>query len=119
MFDGNADLLSTIFSAVRVSDEETKQVIKEVDATKGYLMDPHGAVGYIALKNYLKTHPEFSGIFAETAHPIKFYDVVEEIIHRQIPLPDAIQSLMQVEKKSTAIEADYEELKSYLLSMNH
>jgi threonine synthase len=76
-------------------------------------------VGYIALKNYLKIHPEFSGIFAETAHPIKFYDAVKEIIQRKIPLPTSIESLMQFEKKSTAIEADYEVLKSYLLSMQH
>ena len=117
MFYGNADLLSTVFSAVRVTDEETKQVIKEVDAANGYLMDPHGAVGYIALKNYLNNHPGLSGIFAETAHPIKFYDVVEEIIQREIPLPDSIQSLMQNEKKSVEIEADYQVLKSYLLSM--
>jgi threonine synthase len=82
-------------------------------------MDPHGAVGYIALRNYLKNHPGLSGIFAETAHPIKFYDVVEEIIQRKIPLPASIQSLMGNEKKSVAIEADYEVLKSYLLSMQH
>ena len=117
MFDGNVDLLSTVFSAVRVTDEETKLAIKEIDSSKGYLMDPHGAVGYIALKNYLKNQPGLSGIFAETAHPIKFYDVVEEIIHRKIPLPDAIQSLMQHEKKSIEIEADYDVLKSYLLSL--
>jgi threonine synthase len=117
MFDGNADLLSNIFSAVRVSDEETKLAIKEIESSKGYLMDPHGAVGYIALKKYLHNHPGLSGIFAETAHPIKFYDVVEEIIQREIPLPDSIQSLMQNEKKSVEIEADYQVLKSYLLSM--
>lgn len=119
MFDGNVDLLSTFFSSVRVSDEETKSAIKEIDSTEGYLMDPHGAVGYIALKNYLQNHPSLSGIFAETAHPIKFYDVVEEIIQRKIPLPASIQSLMGNEKKSVAIEADYEVLKSYLLSMPH
>jgi len=119
MFDGNVDLLSTVFSAVRVSDEETKHVIKEIDATNGYLMDPHGAVGYIALKNYLQNHLGLSGIFAETAHPIKFYDVVEEIILRKIPLPPSIEALMNYEKKSIAIEADYDVLKSYLLSMSH
>ena len=119
MFDGNADMLSSVFSSVRVSDEETKSAIKEIDSTEGYLMDPHGAVGYIALKNYLQNHPGLSGIFAETAHPIKFYDVVEEIIQRKIPLPVSIQSLMGNEKKSVAIEADYNVLKSYLLSMPH
>jgi threonine synthase len=82
-------------------------------------MDPHGAVGYIALKNYLQNHLGLSGIFAETAHPIKFYDVVEEIIHRKIPLPPSIEALMKYEKKSIAIEADYDVLKSYLLSMSH
>ena len=119
MFDGNTDLLSTVFSAVRVTDEETKLAIKEIDSSKGYLMDPHGAVGYIALKNYLQNHPGQSGIFAETAHSIKFYDVVEEIIQRKIPLPASIETLMNDEKKSVLIEADYEVLKSYLLSMPH
>jgi threonine synthase len=117
LFNNNALELADYFSAVSISDIETKQAIVHVKNTTGYLMDPHGAVGYIALKKYLENNKNNYGIFAETAHPIKFYDVVEPVINKKIALPPSIASIMDKEKIAIKMEPDYFLLKEYLLSM--
>ena len=81
-------------------------------------MDPHGAVGYLALEEWQKLNPGIRGMFLETAHPVKFFDVVEPIIGQKIPMPKAIQDLMQKEQKRIRMKADYEELKSFLMAQS-
>ena len=88
--------------------------MKEVHAKTGYVMDPHGAVGYLGLKEYQKSNPDTFGIFLETAHPVKFLDVVEETLDVSPDIPPQILKVMDKEKKSHPI-ATYEELKQYLL----
>jgi threonine synthase len=118
LFDGDFNQFSDVLSAVSVSDEATKIAIMELYKSKNYLLDPHGAVGYLALKNYLDNHPGLMGYFAETAHPVKFFDVVEPIINNKISLPSVIESIINKEKKSTKIEVEYNQLKDYLLTLD-
>lgn len=106
--------LKNVMSSYSFSDEETKTILKEVYHDKNYLLDPHGAVGYGALKKYLHKYPHLNGIFLETAHPVKFFDVVEPVIERQVPIPVAISKLLKLEKRSLKMEAKYEDLKNYL-----
>jgi threonine synthase len=98
-----------------ISDDETRETMKEVFQTENYLIDPHGAVGYFALNEYLKLHPKQKGIFLETAHPVKFYDVVEPVIHQTVPVPGSLQPLLKMEKKSILINAGFENLKEFLM----
>ena len=79
-----------------------------------YVADPHGAVGYLGCKDYLKTNPDAHCVFLETAHPTKFLDVVEDVIKENIVLPPQILSVMDKKKKATKISS-YEELKRFLL----
>ena len=74
----------------------------------------HGAVGYLGLKEYLKKHDKAQGIFLETAHPVKFLDVVEPVIQKKIPYPTQIEEIMDREKEATSISS-YAELKEFLL----
>ena len=82
-----------------------------------YLCDPHGAVAYKALADYLTQHPADKGIFLETAHPVKFYDVVEPVIGQTVEIPDTIKEQLTKEKKSTMIAVDSEELKNFLMRL--
>jgi len=107
--------LKNVLSSYSISDEETKSTISYVYKNQNYLLDPHGAVGYLSLKKYQETYPEQKGIILETAHPVKFYDVVEPIIHEKIRIPDSIKLLLDKEKKSVKMDVDYKKLKSYLL----
>jgi threonine synthase len=108
--------LKSHLSAYTITDAETEVTIKEVMDKYGYLADPHGAVGFLALERYLSVHKGEKGIFLETAHPVKFPDAVERITGEKIPLPEAVRSIIHLEKRSTVIRPDYAELKQYLLS---
>ena len=118
MFNHDYEARAACFSSVSISDEETKKAILDTEKNTGYLLDPHGAVGYLALKKYLQKHQNEKGFFAETAHPVKFYDVVEPVINKKIQLPDAVACIIDKEKISVRIESDFNQLKSFLMSLN-
>jgi threonine synthase len=101
---------------VSVTDAVTKETLLSVYKKYNYLCDPHGAVAYHALENYLNEHPGTKGIFLETAHPVKFYDVVEPVINETVPVPEVIQKQLQLEKKSVVIKPGEENLKEFLMS---
>ncbi len=100
-------------SSYSFDDEATKSTIKEVYKKSGYVMDPHGAVGYLGLQSFLKENVDYYGTFLETAHPVKFLETVETAIEQKIPIPASIQSAMGKDKKSKEIR-DYNELKAFL-----
>lgn len=109
------DQLEDDLDAVSISDDETTATIRSVFEKYNYALDPHGAVAYKALADYLSSHSTDRGIFLETAHPVKF-DSVERILGTRIPKPDSVAELEGRPKKSTEIEADYDALKEILLS---
>ncbi len=102
-------------SSYSFSDRQTKEAIKELYNDYSYVSDPHGAVGYLGCKSYLKKHTDTHCVFLETAHPTKFLDIVEDTIRENIDLPEQILSVMDKKKKSIRIST-YDELKSYLLN---
>lgn len=106
--------LKKVMSSFSISDDETAFTIKNVHEQYGYLLDPHGAVGYAALEKYLTRHTEEKGMLLETAHPIKFDNVMERILGTSLPLPANIESLYQKTKNSIKIEADYKCLREVL-----
>ncbi|HMI61076.1 MAG TPA: threonine synthase [Puia sp.] len=114
--------LKKVLSSQSITDKETRDTIRKLYTHFHYLPDPHGAVGYRALDNYLTAHPASSsspglaGIFLETAHPVKFYDTVEPVIGEKIPLPPSVAALLQRPKHSKKIKANYADLKDFLLA---
>ncbi|GAC1430409.1 MAG: threonine synthase [Chitinophagaceae bacterium] len=107
--------LKKVFSSYSTSDAATKAAIKEVYSTYHYLPDPHGAVGYIALQKYIKEHPGEKGMFLETAHPVKFYDVVEPIINEKVPVPASVAAILNNKKQVVKMGTEYHEFKEYLM----
>ena len=71
----------------------------------------------MSLERFLKKNPGLKGIFVETAHPVKFYDVVEPVIEEKIPLPLAVQEIMDKYKVATKMDVDYNSLKKFLLKL--
>ncbi len=116
LFHQEFGALKNVLSSYSITDEETKTTIKKVYEKYHYLTDPHGAVAYLALQRYLGQHPGQQGIFLETAHPVKFYDVVEPVIGETIPLPPVVQDMITLDKQSHLVEANYEALRSFLQS---
>lgn len=100
-------------SGFSLNDEETLSVMKACYDTNGYILDPHGAIGYASLKGQLKKKE--TGVFLETAHYSKFMSTVEQALDQKIDMPDFVGDLMAKEKVATLIDNDYEKFKAYLL----
>jgi threonine synthase len=107
--------LKSRISADTITDEETMIIIKNVFEKYQYLLDPHGAVGYLALEKYLAKNPGCRGIFLETAHPVKFSEAVAKATASKVAVPPALQPIMHKPKNSTVIRPFYTELKDFLL----
>jgi threonine synthase len=115
LFQQQFSSLQNKVSTSSINDNETKATLLSVLNDQHYLCDPHGAVAYKALADYLETHPNGKGIFLETAHPVKFYDVVEPITNQKVEVPAGIKEQMLKEKKSIKINNHSENLKDFLL----
>jgi threonine synthase len=110
--------LESVFSSCSISEDLTKSTLQTIYKNYHYLLDPHGAVGFIALDQYLQSHPDQKGIVLETAHPVKFYDAVEPVIGELVPIPVSIQHQLTLKKNSIKMEAQNEMLKSFLLKLS-
>ncbi|MEP7374037.1 MAG: threonine synthase [Chitinophagaceae bacterium] len=115
IFNHQIPELKNKLSSYSISDANTIATIREIYQQHNYLLDPHGAVGYRALKKYLEANPSQKGIFLETAHPVKFPNAVEETIGKKIDIPFSLKEIMDQEKKSILMKGNYNELKSYLM----
>ncbi len=115
LFQDDFETLNENLSSFSFTDVNTKSAMKEIHKEFGYVADPHGAVGYLGFREYQKTHPNVYGVFLETAHPVKFLDVVEDTLGTTLEIPSQIQKVMGKEKKSIKINA-YGELKTFLIN---
>lgn len=107
--------ISNELKGYRYSDEEIRETMKEVYTQYNYMVDPHGAVGYRALKADLKENE--TGVFLETAHPAKFTETVESVLGKgTVVLPEKLQAFMKGEKQSIPLSTDFEHFKQYLLN---
>jgi threonine synthase len=116
LYDHHFERLAGDVEGYSFSDEETRSAMRQVFRDKNYRMDPHGAIGYLGLKEYIKSHPGTQGIFLETAHPGKFKEVVEETLGQSIELPEALIEFSKKEKKSTRIGKEYPDFREILYS---
>ncbi|WP_407484180.1 threonine synthase [Elizabethkingia meningoseptica] len=106
-----------LISGYFFSDEETKATIQKVYQETGYLLDPHGAVAYLGLTQYLGEHPEnLSGILLETAHPAKFIETVEDSIAAQVETPEKLFAFGKKEKVATLFPVDFQKVKEFIKS---
>ena len=95
------------------SDEETTVALGHLVNELNYVAEPHGAIGYLALKDYLKTQTNTIGIFLETAHPVKFLDVLYPGVAENLAIPPQIEAVIHLEKVANQIST-YDELKAFL-----
>jgi len=115
-FGRDVNRIREVLTAVSVSDTLTEETMKEVFDNTGYVLDPHGAVGYRALADSLSSSLTGRGVFLETAHPVKF-DSVETIIGDYKVGSEFTAKLNYGEKKSIEIDPDYNELREILLNL--
>jgi threonine synthase len=118
MYGYDAERIKGDISGYAFTDEETAAVMYDVLRSSDYLLDPHGAIGYLGLRKYRDEFTEkTTGVFLETAHPGKFKDVVEKAVEGEMQLPTALEVFMKGEKKTTRLSADYSQFKDFLLQL--
>jgi threonine synthase len=117
LFD-NWGLISEKIFGASFSDELTINAMKEIFEKYNYIIDPHGAVGFLGLKKYieLKKMNHLNGIILETAHPAKFVDTVEKAIQIKIKTPSGLEEILKKKKASIRISNNFSELKEILLN---
>ena len=115
LHDNDIDKLKQNLSGYSYTDAETTKAMHKLYDAFNYTADPHGAIGYLALKAYMQNDADVHGVFLETAHPIKFLPVMPKTIADNIPMPSQIEVILDKKKHSIKI-SNYEELKDYLLS---
>ena len=115
LFRGSHTAITAEISGVSYNNEQIAETLKACYSETGYLLDPHGACGYRALKE--KLQPNETGVFLETAHPAKFLETVENILGEKVEVPFKLQEFMKGEKKSLLMTKDFPSFKSYLLSI--
>lgn len=104
----------SFISGATYSDDQIAETMRDCYARTGYVLDPHGACGYRALKEQL--HDDETGIFLETAHPAKFKDTVDRILGIDLPIPEKLQAFMRGQKQSIPLSSDFADFKAYLMA---
>ncbi|MGB4652028.1 threonine synthase [Methanothrix sp.] len=102
--------------AVSISDEETRQTIKDAYTRHMVLLEPHGAVGWAGLQRYLREFGDWNpAVSLETADPAKFPDEIVRLTGINPPLPPAMASLDEKEENYLRMAGGYASLKEYLM----
>lgn len=127
LFHQKTDNLKLLLSSTSIDDITTEETIKDVFDKYDYVLDPHGAVAYYALEEYAEWNnnefdnselPKPAGIFLETAHPVKFPEVVEPVTGRKIEVPESVEYLSNREKQSIEMQPSFDTFKEWMLSKN-
>ena len=117
LFDGKREELKKVLTGYSYSDQETLDAIKQVHADHGYIMCPHTAIGWLALKQWMNdyTTEEAAGVCLATAHPCKFPDIFAEQIACEIEIPIQVKDLEDKIRVVVSLENNFESFKKYLL----
>lgn len=118
LFSHQFDSLKNKVSGYSVDDKETLDTITKVYEEYRYILEPHSAVAFAAMLQYLNENPHKKGFILGTAHPVKFPEAVEKATRTKIEIPESLRHLMIKEKKTVKINSDFEELKRFLLNKN-
>lgn len=118
LYDEHSFILKDIASNTH-NDVDTVAKMKEIYEKYSYTIDPHGAVGLLALEQYVKENniENYSGVVLETAHPTKFKDIVDDALGIDVQIPEALQQAISKEKKTVLLSNNYFEFKDYLINL--
>ena len=101
------------------NDQQTIAAIKSVYDKFGYIVDPHGAIGYLGIEKFFSEYgnDDFAGVFFETAHPVKFPDVIHKALNIYPPSPTHL-SFSDKPEKVLNMPNSFRILKEYLLNLD-
>ncbi|MBR5645504.1 MAG: threonine synthase [Treponema sp.] len=140
------DQVRKMFASYWLDNEGIIKAIDSCHTKTGYIIDPHGAIGWQAwndirndamvnLIDGKKNDPELPGltpnvpewgirvvnkkavgIILETASPAKFSSTVVEAIGKEPPVPSRLEEVLRLPDRAIPMENDYEKFKKWLLN---
>ena len=113
LYKGSHEAITSLISGATYKDEQIRATMQQCYKETGYILDPHGACGYQALKDLLKDGE--TGVFCETAHPAKFKEKVDEILSADIDIPQRLQEFMKGTKQGIPMSKDFKDFKEFLM----
>lgn len=113
LYGNSHERITSLISGATYTDEDIRKAMKECHEENRYILDPHGACGYQALKESLK--PDETGIFCETAHPAKFKETVDEITGTDVEIPKRLADFMKGTRQSIPMGKDFAEFKEFMM----
>ncbi|MBI4477878.1 MAG: threonine synthase [Acidobacteria bacterium] len=117
MYGADVEALRIDLSGGGYDDVDVKNTIRQVHDRSRYLMDPHSAVGYLALRAALdRRAAPATGVFLATAHPAKFAPIVEAIVEEPVPVPQRLREQLARRPRVTKLAPDLGALRHFLLS---
>jgi len=98
------------------TDDETREIMKQVHEKYDYTLCPHTAVGYLGLQKYKQdVQEDILGVCVSTAHPGKFQELMVEVFGQEIRLPENLKSVLNRDKIARIIKPDLVSLKEAVL----
>jgi threonine synthase len=114
LYNSDHSLISKVIYSKNFSDKDTLTEMERIYNKNNYIIDPHGAVGSLALNEFRKSN-NATGIILETAHASKFLDVFSDHLEFKPEIPQRLSSCLHKESNVTELTNNYDEFKSYLL----
>lgn len=113
LYKGSYDRIKSLIGGATYSDPQIMETMRRCYNENGYVLDPHGACGYQALKDMLEDGE--TGVFCETAHPAKFKETVENAINTEIDIPPRLAEFMKGTKDSVNMTNSFSDFKAFLM----
>ena len=140
------DQVREMFASYWLDNDGILKAIEACNNKTGYIIDPHGAIGYKAwedIKNgamadlvagnkgdfnkpgLTPSVPNWSqkvldkkavGIILETASPAKFGQIVTDAIGKEPPIPARLEEVMTLQDRAIPMNNDYNQFKDWLLA---
>lgn len=104
------------FVSFSISDMEVDETIKDVYKRYGIILEPHGAVSFVAL---MKAKLNGLIVSLETADPAKFPEKIKELLGIEPQVPKSLSELDSKEENFEIISNNYEEFKKILINKKH
>jgi len=119
LYENDFGSIKKVVFSKSYDDDQTISAIKEVYEKFNYVIDPHGAVGYLASKDYLEKYGKDNLIITlKTAHPAKFIDIVKSALGIEVDVPERLKECLSKEKQSIHLPGKFNDVKDFLLSMS-
>jgi threonine synthase len=115
LYSSTWNKIQSEISGFSFTDPQTLDAIREIFKHYHYIIDPHGAIGYLGLRHFLKNHHHYTGIFLETAHPSKFKSTIDQALNIDLPLHPSLQAIYEKPSSKLSLSKNYQDLFTFLI----